>query len=302
MSRAGIYVPGGRYPLPSSLLMCAIPARVAGVERTVVCTPRADATVVAAARLAGVDELFEVGGAQAIAALAYGTQTIDPVDLIVGPGNAYVASAKRAVYGACAIDAIAGPSELLIVACDDADAAWVAADLVAQAEHDPLARATLLTDSADFATRVEEAIEDALATLPTAAVARAAFENLGRFAIVPMSDAAAWVNRIAAEHVHLQGARAESLAADVTVYGALFVGARAAEVFGDYGLGPNHVLPTGGSARFASGLSVFTFLNVRTIARVRGRLDPNVIAQSARIASAEGLEGHRRAALLRNAK
>lgn len=299
IERVGIYVPAGRHPLPSSLLMGSIPARVAGVRERIVCTPRAGREVLAAAHVAGIERVFELGGAQAIAALAFGTQSVPRVDLIVGPGNAYVTAAKRAVFGACGIDALAGPSEIAIVASSDADADLVAADLLAQAEHDEDARALLITDDRAFARAVEERIEARLAALETAATARRSLERRGGFLVLPLDDAPAFCNRLAPEHLSLQGAKAEVLAAHCTAYGTLFIGASAAEVFGDYGSGPNHVLPTNGTARFSSGLSVLNFLTLRTYERSLGKSDRRIANDAAILAQAEGLVAHRDAALAR---
>ncbi|HTV93686.1 MAG TPA: histidinol dehydrogenase [Verrucomicrobiae bacterium] len=299
IERVGIYVPAGRHPLPSSLLMGAIPAQVAGVRDRIVCTPRASREVLAAAHVAGIERVFEIGGAQAIAALAFGTQSVPRVDLIVGPGNAYVTAAKRAVFGACGIDALAGPSEIAIVASGDADADLVAADLLAQAEHDEDARALLITDDRTFAHAVEERVESRLANLATAPTARRSLERGGGFIVVSLDDAPAFCNRLAPEHLSLQGARAEALARRCTAYGTLFIGASAAEVFGDYGSGPNHVLPTNGSARFASGLSVMNFLTLRTYERSLGKSDRRIANDAAILAQAEGLAAHRDAALAR---
>jgi len=299
LARAGIYVPAGAYPLPSTLLMCAIPARVAGVAGIIACTPRPNDAILAAARVAGVTELHVAGGAQAIAAMAYGTASIARVDIVVGPGNAYVAAAKRLVYGICGIDAIAGPSEVLIVASNDANARIVAADLIAQAEHDVSARAMLVTDDADFVKTVEAEIDVQLATLATATIARASLSRKGWFLVAPLEDAADIVNRMAPEHLELHGARAELLAPAMRAYGTLFIGSAVGEVFGDYGSGPNHVLPTGGTARFSSGLSVYNFVAVRTYQRALRAPDAEVIEQTATLAAAEGLDGHRRAALAR---
>jgi histidinol dehydrogenase len=298
IARVGIYVPAGRHPLPSSLLMGAIPARVAGVRERIVCTPRADATVLAAAHVAQVDAVFEVGGAQAIAALAYGTQTIPRVDMIAGPGNAYVTAAKRAVFGVCGIDALAGPSEIVIVASGDADPDIVAADLLAQAEHDDDARALLLTDDRTFADAVAARVERRLERLETAVTARRSLERAGGYAIVPLDDTIAICDRLAPEHLSLQGERAEALAGRFTAYGALFTGTGAGEVLGDYGSGPNHVLPTGSSARYSSGLSVFTFMTVRTFER-GAKCDRRIAKDAAILAEAEGLAAHRDAALVR---
>jgi histidinol dehydrogenase len=299
VSRVGAYVPAGRYPLPSSLLMTTIPARVAGVDHITVCTPRAAVETLAAAHIAGVDRLFQIGGAQAIAALAYGTESIPRVDLIVGPGNAYVTAAKRAVFGTCGIDMLAGPSEVVVIASSDARASWVAADLLAQAEHDIGARAMLLTDDPAFAEAVDVEISRQVATLETEQTARAALERHGCSAVLPLEDAIAAANALAPEHLELQGTEAEALAGRATTYGSLFVGSHSAEVFADYGIGPNHVLPTSATARFSAGLSVFTFLNVRTFARADGEIEPRLVAETATIAQAEGLDAHRRAALFR---
>jgi len=299
VERAGIYVPAGRYPLPSSLLMGSIPAAVAGVPLRMVCTPRAHPAVLAAAYIAGVDAVFEIGGAQAIAAMAYGTPSIPRVDIIVGPGNAYVTEAKRAVFGICGIDALAGPSEIAIVAVDDADPDIVAADLLAQAEHDEDARALLLTPDRAFALAVDTCVERRLEGLATAATARASLAHRGGYVIVPLGDIPAICNRLAPEHVSLQGQRAEAMAERFTTYGTLFVGSSAGEVLADYGSGPNHVLPTTGSARFSSGLSVFTFLSIRTYQRGGSHANRRIVTDAAILARAEGLVAHHQAALAR---
>ncbi len=299
IERVGIYVPAGRHPLPSSLLMGAIPARVAGVRERVVCTPRAEREVLAAAHVAGIERVFEAGGAQAIAALAYGTQTIPRVDLIVGPGNAYVTAAKRAVFGTSGIDALAGPSEIAIVASADAHADLVAADLLAQAEHDDDARALLITDDRAFARAVGERAEARLARLETAETARRSLARRGGFVVLALEDVPAFCNRLAPEHLSLQGGHAQALASQCTAYGTLFIGESAAEVFGDYGSGPNHVLPTNGTARFSSGLSVMNFLTLRTYERSLGKSDRRIANDAAILAQAEGLAAHRDAALAR---
>ncbi|MDQ2680258.1 MAG: histidinol dehydrogenase [Candidatus Eremiobacteraeota bacterium] len=296
--RVGAYIPGGRYPLPSSLLMSVVPARVAGVAHIVVCSPSEDPAMLAAAHIAGIAEFYLVGGAQAIAALAYGTPTISPVDLIVGPGNAYVASAKRAVFGQCGIDALAGPSEILIIASNDADPEYVAADILAQCEHDVLARAVLLSDDAAFVDAVNVELERQLLTLSTAPIAQEALAQ-SICAVMPLAQAIDAANAVAPEHLHLQGARAELLSNRAVAYGSLFIGAISAEAFGDYGLGPNHVLPTSGTARFASGLSVLSFLTVRTFQQFTAAPSEPLIVQTALLAQAEGLSAHRNAALLR---
>jgi histidinol dehydrogenase len=302
LRRAGVYVPGGRYPLPSSLLMGVIPARVAGVESVIVCTPAPNVTMLAAAHIAGADRVFVAGGAQAVAALAYGTESIPRVDIIAGPGNRYVAAAKRAVAGVCGIDAIAGPSEILVIASGDADARAVAADLLAQAEHDEDACVTLLTDDVGFANAVDAELARQLPAVTTRGTAREALLRNGRYAVLPLEDALALGDDLAPEHLELQGARAEALAPLARCYGALFVGRGAAEVFGDYGAGPNHILPTAGAARFSGGLSVLTFLAVRTTMRAVSEIDSKLLEQTLLLASVEGLDAHRGAARLRTAK
>jgi histidinol dehydrogenase len=299
LERAGIYVPGGRYPLPSTALMCAIPARVAGVAAVVMCTPKASPQTLAAAREAGVDVCYEIGGAQAIAAMAFGTETIAKVDLIAGPGNAYVTEAKRQVYGVCGIDMLAGPSELVVIASAGARADLVAADLLAQAEHDPLARVMLLTDDAALADSIDANLQRRLANVSTADIARASLERSGCCTILPLDRAVERANAIAPEHLALHGTAAESLEPRLHSYGSLFVGALAAQAFSDYGIGPNHVLPTGGSARFTSGLSVLTYLKLRTYLRSGAILDSDITHDTAAFARVEGLIEHSEAALQR---
>jgi histidinol dehydrogenase len=300
----GIYVPGGTAAYPSSVLMNALPARIAGVRRLVMVVPAPDGElsplVLFAARLAGVDELYRVGGAQAIAALAYGTRTIAPVDKIVGPGNAYVAEAKRQVFGKVGIDMIAGPSEVVVVADRDQDPAWIAADLLSQAEHDELAQAILLTDSGQLADAVERAVERQLADLPRRQIAAASWRDLG--AIVRLSDlgrAPALVDRLAPEHLELLVAEPEAMAAQVRNAGAIFLGPHTPEVIGDYVGGPNHVLPTDRSARFASGLSVLDFLKRTTWLACTPESFQKLGPAAATLAHAEGLAGHARAVGLR---
>lgn len=292
----GAYAPGGRYPLPSSVLMTVIPARVAGVERVWVASPRPTAVTLAAAAIAGADGLIAVGGAQAIAALAFGTLT-PPVDLVVGPGNSWVTAAKKHLYGEIGIDGLAGPSEIAVIADDGADPSLVAADLLAQAEHDPQALPMLLVTSARVLDEVQDELRAQLADLPTSGVASAA---LGRgFAVVvdTIERAAKLCDEIGPEHVALHVYATDRLASAMSSYGSLFIGARSAEALADYGIGPNHVLPTGGGARFQSGLSVFTFLRSPTWIRVD---DPRVTAaDAALLGRLEGLEAHARAAELR---
>ena len=297
MQRAGCYAPGGRYALPSSVLMTAVTARVAGVRDIWVASPKPQGLTLAAAAIAGADGVLAVGGAQAIAALAYGTGPIAPRDVIVGPGNRYVAAAKRLVAGAVAIDMLAGPSELVVFADSSADPATVAADLVAQAEHDPHAVPMLVTTDASLVERVERELARCLGDLPTARVARAALAHGGAIVVSSVDDGVAACDALAPEHLQLQLRDADAVAPRLAHYGALFVGAGAAEVLGDYGAGPNHVLPTGGTARSTGGLSVYTFLRVRTWLRIDDRAAAVPLIEDAIwLGRAEGLEGHARAA------
>jgi histidinol dehydrogenase len=300
----GIYVPGGTAAYPSSVLMNALPARIAGVRRLVMAVPaprgELNPLVLAAARIAGVDEIYRVGGAQAIAALAYGTESILPVDKIVGPGNAYVAEAKRQVFGKVGIDMIAGPSEIVVVADGDQDPAWIAADLLSQAEHDELAQAVLITDSAELADAVALAVERQLGALPRREIAAASWRDFG--AIVCLSDlgrAPALVDRLAPEHLELLVAEPEAMAARIANAGAIFLGPYTPEVIGDYVGGPNHVLPTDRSARFASGLSVLDFLKRTTLLGCTAESFHKLGPAAATLARAEGLAGHARAVELR---
>ena len=294
---AGLYVPGGTAAYPSSVLMNAIPAKVAGVERLVMTVPTPGGVlnplVLAAAEMVGIGEVYRVGGAQAIAALAYGTATIAPVDKIVGPGNAYVAAAKRRVFGKVGIDMIAGPSEILVVADRLNNPEWIAADLLSQAEHDDAAQAILLTDDTDFAAAVVAAVDRHLVQLPRAQIARASWQAHGGILIVANWDEApALIDRIAPEHLELALDEADALAERAHHAGAIFLGRHTPEAIGDYVAGPNHVLPTARSARFASGLGVLDFLKRSSIVRC----DPAslaVLAPSAiRLAEAEGLDAH----------
>jgi histidinol dehydrogenase len=267
---AGLYVPGGTAALFSSVLMNAVPAKVAGVKRLVVTLPTPDGTtnplMLAACEIAGVDEVYRIGGAQAIAALAYGTATIKPVDKIVGPGNAYVASAKKQVFGTVGIDMVAGPSEILVVADAANDSGWIAADLLSQAEHDVSSQSILITDNEAFARRVLEAVDSHLKTLPRADIARASWQKNGAVIVVQnLSDAAALVDRIAPEHLELAVADAKQLMAAIRHAGAIFIGRHTPEALGDYIAGPSHVLPTSGTARFSSGLGVYDFLKRTSI-------------------------------------
>jgi histidinol dehydrogenase len=300
----GLYVPGGTAAYPSSVLMNAVPAQVAGVPRVALVVPTPDGIlnplVLAAARLAGVDEVYRVGGAQAIAALAHGTASIAPVAKIVGPGNAYVAAAKRLVFGTVGIDMIAGPSEVLVIADGGNDPAWIAADLLAQAEHDTAAQSILVTDSPALADAIEGAVAAQLATLPRADIAAASWRDHG--AVILVDDLGAAVelaNRIAAEHLELAVDDPEALLPGIRNAGAVFLGRYTPEVIGDYVGGPNHVLPTARSARFSSGLSVYDFLKRTTILgmgpdQLRALAEPAIA-----LAEAEGLAGHARSVAIR---
>ena len=296
---AGVYVPGGRAAYPSSVLMNAIPAKVAGVERIVMVTPtpkgETNQTVMAAAYVAGVDEIWRVGGAQAIAALAYGTERICPVDVITGPGNAWVAEAKRQLYGVVGIDMVAGPSEIVVVADVQNDPAWIAADLLSQAEHDPTSQSILFTDNAAFADQVAAAVDTQIATLSTQAVARASWTDFGAIIVVDNLEAAMpLVNRLAAEHLELadDDDRAERLFGLVRHAGSVFLGRMTPEAIGDYVAGPNHVLPTGRRARFASGLSVLDFMKRTSFIALDQHAINKIGPAAATLADAEGLPAH----------
>jgi histidinol dehydrogenase len=300
----GLYVPGGTAAYPSSVLMNAVPAKVAGVPRLAMVVPVPDGKinplVLAAAKLAGVDEIYRVGGAQAVAALAYGTETIAPVAKIVGPGNAYVAAAKRLVFGKVGIDMIAGPSEVLILADKTGNADWIAADLLAQAEHDASAQPILITDAAALAAQVEKAVASQLKTLPRSKVAGAAWSNFGAIIVVSaLSDAIDLVDQLAPEHLEIMSADAEQLVRRIRNAGAIFIGAHTPEAIGDYVAGSNHVLPTARSARFSSGLGVLDFMKRTSLLKCGPEqlraLGPAAIA----LGQAEGLEAHARSVAMR---
>jgi histidinol dehydrogenase len=297
LDAVGIYVPGGKAAYPSSVLMNAIPARVAGVRRIAMCVPAPEGVlnpaVLAAARRAGVTEIYRIGGAQAVAALAYGTATIAPVDRIVGPGNAYVAEAKRQVFGHVGIDSIAGPSEVLVIADATARPDWVAIDLLAQAEHDEAAQAVLVTPEAGLAEAVVAAVDRLLPTLPRAEVAGASWRTHGAVILVrDLGEAAEVANRLAPEHLELAVAEPAPLFARIRHAGAAFLGHHAPEALGDYVAGPNHVLPTSRTARFASGLSVFDFLKRTTWLAADAAALAAIGPAAVRLAEAEGLAAH----------
>lgn len=302
---AGLYVPGGRAAYPSSLLMNAIPARVAGVERIVVVTPtpkgNSNPLVLAAAHIAGIDEIWRVGGAQAVAALAYGTKRIKPVDVITGPGNAYVAEAKRQLYGVVGIDMVAGPSEILVVADGKNDPDWIAADLLSQAEHDPTSQSILITDDAGFAAQVEDCVDVQLSMLSTGKTARTSWDDHGVMIVVNdiESEAPALINRLAAEHLELAIDNPQAMLPKVRHAGSVFLGRMTPEAVGDYVAGPNHVLPTGRRARFSSGLSVLDFMKRTSFLGLDeaalGQIGPAAVS----LAHAEGLPAHAKSVELR---
>jgi histidinol dehydrogenase len=300
----GLYVPGGTAAYPSSVLMNAVPAKVAGVPRLVMVVPTPDGKlnplVLAAAKIAGVDEIYRVGGAQAVAALAYGTETIKPVAKIVGPGNAYVAAAKRQVFGMVGIDMIAGPSEVVVIADKSANPEWVAADLLAQAEHDEAAQSILVTNSAEFAAQVSSAVTLQLATLPRSNIASASWANFGAIILVKDLNASIpLVDRLAPEHLEIESAGAEEIAAKVRNAGAIFIGSHTPEAVGDYVGGSNHVLPTARSARFSSGLGVLDFVKRTSILKCTPASLAEIGPAAVKLAEAEGLQGHARSITIR---
>lgn len=301
---AGLYVPGGRAAYPSSLLMNAIPAKVAGVDRLVVVTPtpqgKTNPLVLAAAHIAGVDEIWRIGGAQAVGALAYGTEKIAPVDVITGPGNAYVAEAKRQLYGVVGIDMVAGPSEILVIADGQNDPDWTAADLLSQAEHDPVAQSILITDDADYAARVIAAVDVQLAELATSTTARASWQDYGVVIVVDdLDQSIPLANALAAEHVELAVTDPEPFLHAISHAGSVFLGRMTPEAVGDYVAGPNHVLPTGRRARFASGLSVLDFMKRTSFIGLDAAALASVGPAAVALAHAEGLPAHAKSVELR---
>lgn len=297
VERAGCYAPGGRFPLPSSVLMTAVTARAAGVERVWVASPRPAPITLAAAAVAGVDGLLAAGGAQAVAALAYGAGPVPACDAVVGPGNRYVTAAKQLVSGQVAIDMLAGPSELVVLADDSADPVTVAADLLAQAEHDPDALPVLVTTAPSLAEAVSLEVSRQLAALPTAATAGPAVKQGFAVVVDDLDQGISICDRLAPEHLELHLRDAAEVARRCRHFGAIFIGPRAAEVLGDYGAGPNHTLPTGGTARYTGGLSVLTFLRVRTWLEIDDdEAAAELVADAESLAELEGLAGHARSA------
>ncbi len=297
LSAVGLYVPGGTAAYPSTVLMNALPAKIAGVGRLAMVVPapkgEINPLVLAAAAIAGVDEIYRIGGAQAIGALAFGTETVAAVDKIVGPGNAYVAAAKRQVFGTVGIDMIAGPSEILVLADAQNDPDWIAADLLSQAEHDTAAQAILITDDGDFAERVLAAMDGHLKTLPRAETAAASWREHGAVIVVDaLADALPLIDRLAPEHLEIATEDADALSEGVNNAGAIFLGRFAPEAIGDYVAGPNHVLPTARSARYASGLGVLDFVKRTSIIGCDGAGLANVGPAAIILARAEGLDAH----------
>ncbi|WEJ99425.1 MAG: histidinol dehydrogenase [Candidatus Sphingomonas phytovorans] len=304
IQNAGIYIPGGRAAYPSSVLMNAIPAKVAGVERLVMVTPTPDGEinplVLAAAHIAGVDEIWRIGGAQAIAALAYGTGRVAPVDVITGPGNAWVAEAKRQLYGVVGIDMVAGPSEIVVVADGRNDPDWIAADLLSQAEHDPTSQSILFTDDADFGNAVAEAVDAQIAQLSTAKVTRESWDANGAIIVTAdLFEAIPLVDRLAPEHLELACNDPQTLFDRVRHAGSVFMGRHTPEAIGDYVAGPNHVLPTGRRARFASGLSVLDFMKRTSFLQLDAAALSAIGPAAVALAEAEGLPAHAKSVALR---
>jgi histidinol dehydrogenase len=304
---AGLYVPGGLASYPSSVLMNAVPAQVAGVPRIVMVVPspsgELNPLVLAAAKISGVSEIYRIGGAQAVAALAYGTETIRPVAKIVGPGNAYVAAAKRQVFGVVGIDSIAGPSEVLVIADKHNNPEWIAADLLAQAEHDTAAQSILMTDDEDFAAAVEKAVQQQLKTLPRGNIAGESWNTFGATIILKsLEESIALADRIAAEHLEIATANAEELTSRIRNAGAIFIGSVTPEVIGDYVSGSNHVLPTARSAKFSSGLGVLDFMKRTSLLKLDAEALSKLGPAAMTLARSEGLEGHRRSVEIRLAK
>lgn len=302
LERVGCYVPGGRYPLPSSALMSIIPAKVAGVREIIVCSPKIAPVTVVASDIAGADRVFSIGGIQAIGAMAYGVESVPKVDKIVGPGNQYVAAAKKEVYGVVGIDFIAGPSEVIILADETADAKWIAADLLAQAEHDPCARADLVTTSRQLAKEVESQLKIQLLGIKTREIAKVALRKSYIVIVEDIKVGVQIANKRAPEHLELQVKNPEVLIQELRNYGSLFIGKNAAEVFGDYCSGTNHILPTGGSARYTGGLSVRDFVKIVTYQKIEDPIPKELIEVASTLAEVEGLDAHRKAAFIRGEK
>ncbi|MEM7453129.1 MAG: histidinol dehydrogenase [Planctomycetota bacterium] len=299
IARAGCYAPAGRFPLPSTVLMTVVTARVAGCESVVLATPDPSDLMLAAAHIAGADQVLTVGGAHAIAAMAYGFEGFERCDVIAGPGNRWVTAAKKIVSGDCGIDMLAGPSELVLIADDSADAATVATDLLGQAEHDVDARPFLITTSKALGEDVQAELEKQLETLPTSETARQSLSENGAIIVCESMDTVVRIcNQLAPEHLELHCQSADEISTQIRNAGCIFIGHQSAEVFGDYGVGPNHTLPTSGTARFSAGLNVFTFLRIRTWLKLDSAPE-SLVRDTARLAELEGLAGHRASSLRR---
>lgn len=296
----GCYVPGGNYPLPSSAIMSVIPAKVAGVKEIVVCSPKIKPVTIAACKLAGADRIFRVGGVQAVAAMAYGTESIPKVDKIVGPGNKYVTAAKKEVFGICGIDFLAGPSEILIIADDSSNPGYIAADMLAQAEHDIEARAYLVTNSKKLICKVQDKINDFLNNIGTAKIARISINNSLAILADNMDEAIEIANQKAPEHLEICFRNAEQHTDKFRNYGSLFIGNYSAEVFGDYCSGTNHILPTNGVARYTGGLSVFDFVKIQTYQHLSRESAAVLAPIASKIAELEGLSAHKLSSDLRS--
>ncbi len=300
LKSTGAYVPGGNYPLPSSAVMSVVPAKVAGVEEVIVCSPKIKPETIVAAHLAGADRIFRVGGVQAIAAMAYGTESIPKVDKITGPGNKYVTAAKKEVYGICGIDFLAGPSEIMIIADETSNPDFVAADMLAQCEHDTDARAYLVTNSANFVQKVEQSIQKFLPKLATVEIATQSIEKSFAILVKNWDEAIQISNKKAPEHLEICFNGAEEFMPKFTNYGSLFIGNYSAEVLGDYCSGTNHVLPTNGAARYTGGLSIFDFIKIQTYQEVKK--GSSLFATASKLAQTEGLAAHKLSADLRNSR
>lgn len=299
IDKIGAYVPGGNYPLPSTALMCIVPAKIVGVKEIICCSPKIKDETIVAADIAGADKIFKIGGAQAIAAMAYGTKQIPKVDKIVGPGNVYVTEAKKQVYGDCGIDFLAGPSEVMVIADEFADPEIVAADLLAQLEHDINSRAFLLANSGAIIKKAKEEISKQLNDLDTKDIIKKSIKNLKIILIKNIEDAINAANEIAPEHLELQIKNPEKLAGKLRNYGSLFIGQYSAEAFGDYCAGTNHVLPTRGGARFTSGLSVRDFVKLQTYQKIEAKGAKKLAPTALKLSEIEGLNAHNKSIRLR---
>lgn len=299
IEKIGVYIPGGNYPLPSTALMCIIPARLAGVKEIIACSPKIKPETIVAADIAGAEKIFKIGGVQAVAAMAYGTKQIPKVDKIVGPGNVYVTVAKKAVYGDCGIDFLAGPSEVMIMADETGNPEFIAADLLAQAEHDINAKVDLVTTSRKLAKKVNEQIKIQLPRLKTKSIAELSLKNMNTTIVKNLKEAIKIANKRSPEHLEIQVKSPKNIIGKLKNYGSLFIGENTAEVFGDYCSGTNHVLPTNGAARYTGGLSVKDFVKIVTYQKFDRKIPKSMIKAASKLAEIEGLDAHRKAAIIR---